>query len=246
MPRPGSFPIAVSAPEIPSGRYAISLPQVTHLHSGGARRAPEASHSATPRARPGDRRPRPVRARRSTGLLARVAQRFRPPLAVAVVGVYPPHTSYAQASKLKSASGRRSRAKVIWISVADREVGSWGVLWYQGMSRVCPGCLQITPREAREGVRIWNAYGKHQTLNLEPRTSNLEKPGKATQSHIKATPKLHQSHRITRAHGVRMAYGWRTYGVRMVYVWCTYGVRMVYVWCTYGVRSHQQATPKPP
>src|ERR1035437_2869330 len=38
------------------------------------------------------------------------------------------------------------------------------------MSRVCPGCLQSTPREAREGVRIWNAYGKHQTLNLEPRT----------------------------------------------------------------------------
>src|ERR1035441_2435318 len=73
--------------------------------------------------------------------------------------------------------------KVGWISVADQKWGFEGVLWYQDMSRVCPGCPQTTPREAGKGGYIGNAYGEHRTLNLEPRTSNLEKPGQATQSH---------------------------------------------------------------
>ena len=39
-----------------------------------------------------------------------------------------------------------------------------------------------------------SAFQRYRTLNLELRTSNLEKPGKATQSQIKATIKPPQSH----------------------------------------------------
>jgi hypothetical protein len=37
-----------------------------------------------------------------------------------------------------------------WISVADQKRRFEGVLWYQTMSRVCPGCPQSSPREERE------------------------------------------------------------------------------------------------
>jgi hypothetical protein len=66
-----------------------------------------------------------------------------------------------------------------WISVADQKWGFEGVLWYQGMSRVCPGCPQSTPRQVGEGSCIPKAYGQYATSNLEPRTLNLERPGKA-------------------------------------------------------------------
>src|ERR1035437_9082830 len=46
---------------------------------------------------------------------------------------------------------------------------------------------QTTPGEAGEGGCIQNAYGGHRTLNLELRTSNLEKPSKAVPSHPQAT-----------------------------------------------------------
>ena len=83
----------------------------------------------------------------------------------------------------------------VWlrISVADQERGLESVLWYQSMSRVCPEYPQTTPREAREGGCILKAYGEGGTLNLEPRTLNLERPGKPHQCDIKATPKPHQS-----------------------------------------------------
>ena len=58
-----------------------------------------------------------------------------------------------------------------------------GGLWYQGMSRVVPGCPQTTPREAGEESCIWNAYDEHRTSNIEHRTSNKQEPDKATQSH---------------------------------------------------------------
>ena len=83
-----------------------------------------------------------------------------------------------------AAAGRAS-----WISVADRKWRFEGLLWCQDLSRVYPGCHQPTPRKAREGGCIRKAYSEAPTSNLEPRTSNLERPGKATQSHIKATPK---------------------------------------------------------
>ena len=47
-----------------------------------------------------------------------------------------------------------------WISVADQKRGFEGVLWYQDMSRVCPGCPQTTPREARKGSCIRETYGE--------------------------------------------------------------------------------------
>ena len=61
---------------------------------------------------------------------------------------------------LKSASPRKCRRKVAWISLADRKPGFERVLWYQDMSRVCPGCPQTTPREAREEGCIRKAYAE--------------------------------------------------------------------------------------
>src|ERR1035441_53310 len=54
------------------------------------------------------------------------------------------------------------------------------------MSRVCPGCPQTSPREAREASCILDAYGEHRTSNLKPRTSNIRRPGKATRTPDKA------------------------------------------------------------
>src|ERR1017187_6988048 len=54
-----------------------------------------------------------------------------------------------------------------WISVADQKRGIEGVLWYQDMSRVCPGCHQTTPREAREESCIRKAYDEHPTSNIQ-------------------------------------------------------------------------------
>jgi hypothetical protein len=48
-----------------------------------------------------------------------------------------------------------------WISLADQKWGFEGVLWYQHMSRVCPGRPQTTPRGARKVSCIRYAYGKH-------------------------------------------------------------------------------------
>ena len=55
---------------------------------------------------------------------------------------------------------------VVWISLADRKRGFEGVLWYQDRSRVCPGCPQTTPREAREGSWIREAYGERPKSNV--------------------------------------------------------------------------------
>src|SRR5208283_3283813 len=71
--------------------------------------------------------------------------------------------------------------KAIWISLADRKRGFEGVLWYQGMSRVCPGCPQTSPREAREESCIRKAYGEHPGANTECGMRNRRsKPPKAT------------------------------------------------------------------
>jgi hypothetical protein len=51
---------------------------------------------------------------------------------------------------------------------------------------VSPGCPQTAPRETGGGSCIWDAYGEHRTSNFQPRTSNLERPGQATQSHLGA------------------------------------------------------------
>src|ERR1035437_3339230 len=69
---------------------------------------------------------------------------------------------------------RKGRRKPTRISLPDQEWGSAGGLWYQGMSRVVPGCHQTTRREAGEGGCIQSAYVENRTLNLEPRTLNLE------------------------------------------------------------------------
>jgi len=67
---------------------------------------------------------------------------------------------------------RRRRAG--WISVADRKRGFETVLWYQGMSRVCPGCPQATPREEWETSCIRKAYGEHPGANAECGVRNAE------------------------------------------------------------------------
>jgi hypothetical protein len=69
-----------------------------------------------------------------------------------------------------------------WISVADQKRGLEGVLWYQGLSGVCPGCPQTTPREARKASWIREAYAGHRPTNIEHPTSSEAKPRKATQS----------------------------------------------------------------
>jgi hypothetical protein len=75
-----------------------------------------------------------------------------------------------------------------WISAADRKLGFERVLWYQDMSRVCPGCPQTTTREAREGSCIRKAYDEHPTSNLE-RSDRTRSHPKRHQSHPNATPK---------------------------------------------------------
>ena len=55
-----------------------------------------------------------------------------------------------------------------WISVPDEKRGPEGGLWYQGMSRVCPGCPQSNPREVHQASWIRDTYYKQRTLNLEP------------------------------------------------------------------------------
>ena len=64
--------------------------------------------------------------------------------------------------------------------MADQIVGVVGVLWYQDMSRVCPGCPQTNPGEAGEGSRIRDAYGEHPTSNTEHPTYSEAKLPKAT------------------------------------------------------------------
>jgi hypothetical protein len=81
-----------------------------------------------------------------------------------------------------------------WISVADQKRGFEAVLRYQGMSRVNPGRYQTTTREARKRSWIRMAYGGRRTSNIQHQTPNIERPGKATQSHIKAISKLPVSH----------------------------------------------------
>ena len=61
-----------------------------------------------------------------------------------------------------------------WISEADRKRRFEGVLWYQDMSRVCPGCPQTTPMEARQVSCIRDAYGEHPGANAECRMKNAE------------------------------------------------------------------------
>jgi len=66
-----------------------------------------------------------------------------------------------------------------WISAADRKRGLEGGLWYQGMSRVCPGCPQTSPRELRKASCIQDAYGESQTTALRHPSSNLDEEGGA-------------------------------------------------------------------
>jgi len=69
---------------------------------------------------------------------------------------------------------RKCRRKGVWISLVDQKRGFVRVLWYQNMSRVCPGCHLTAPR--KEGRESWirEAYGERETSNLELRTSNVE------------------------------------------------------------------------
>jgi hypothetical protein len=60
--------------------------------------------------------------------------------------------------RTRIAPPRKCRTKVVWISLADQKRGFEIVLWYQGMSSVCPGCPQTTPRQARNGSCIRKAY----------------------------------------------------------------------------------------
>jgi len=69
------------------------------------------------------------------------------------------------------------------MSVADQKHGVEGVLWYQGMSRVCPGCHQTSPGEARKGGCIRDPDAEHRTSNIEHPPSNEVKPPEAAQSH---------------------------------------------------------------
>jgi hypothetical protein len=98
-----------------------------------------------------------------------------------------PPTSNTQHPEPNTATKRKRQRKPRWISVPDQEGGPVRGLWYQGMSRVCPECPQTAPSEAGEGGCIRKVYTEHRTLNLEPRTSNLEQPGRATPSHPQAT-----------------------------------------------------------
>src|ERR1017187_7773186 len=80
---------------------------------------------------------------------------------------------WGAAGKIPSARAecsRRSADRPSWISVADRKRGYEEVLWYQDLSRVCPGCPQTTPGEARSESFIRKAYGQYGSSNLEPRT----------------------------------------------------------------------------
>jgi hypothetical protein len=61
-----------------------------------------------------------------------------------------------------------------WISMADLKRGVVRVLWYQDMSRVCPGCPQTAPREAREVSCIRDAYDKLPVTKVECRMQNAE------------------------------------------------------------------------
>src|ERR1035437_9283052 len=58
----------------------------------------------------------------------------------------------------------------------DQKGGPEGGLWYQGMSRVVPGCPQTSPRAAGEGRCIWDAYGGYRTSNIQHPTSNTQHP----------------------------------------------------------------------
>ncbi len=69
--------------------------------------------------------------------------------------------------------------------MADRKRGFEGVLWYQGMSRVCPECPQTNPREEREASWIRDAYGEHMGAKAEGRMKKAGNAGEATQSQVR-------------------------------------------------------------
>ncbi len=77
-------------------------------------------------------------------------------------------TSNLQHPSLDTLTRLRSGRETTWISVPDQKRGPEEGLWYQGRSRVCPGCPQTTAREAGEASWIPMAYVEHRTLNLEP------------------------------------------------------------------------------
>ena len=66
----------------------------------------------------------------------------------------------------------------------DQKGGPEGGLWYQGMSRVVPGCPQTSPRAAGEGRCIWDAYGGYRTSNIQHPTSNGRQQGEAGKSYL--------------------------------------------------------------
>src|SRR5664279_4970676 len=69
-----------------------------------------------------------------------------------------PGNSSVRVSVHSGELSQRSRGS---ISLADQKRGFEGVLCYQDMSRVCPGCPQTTPRKAREGSWIRKPYGEY-------------------------------------------------------------------------------------
>src|ERR1035437_1778201 len=77
-------------------------------------------------------------------------------------------TSNNHHRKPKTAARRKSRRKSTWISLPAQKRGLEAGLWYQGMSRVVPGCPQTSPGAAGDGSCIRYSYGGHGTLNPEP------------------------------------------------------------------------------
>ena len=82
------------------------------------------------------------------------------------------------------------RWKSTWISLPAWKWGFEGGLWFQGMSRVCPGCPQTSPGEEREASCIRDAYAEHpganaewggrNSRNIQHRTSNIQHPSPST------------------------------------------------------------------
>ena len=61
----------------------------------------------------------------------------------------------------------------------DQKGGPEGGLWYQGMSRVVPGCPQSTPREVGEGSCIRYAYAEHRAEAGDSSEKAQKTPDKA-------------------------------------------------------------------
>jgi hypothetical protein len=106
-----------------------------------------------------------------------------------------PHWENAVVSLGESPAKRRRRRhnaaaaaahRAICIRVADQKRRFSARLWCQNMSRVRPECPQTTPREEQKASCIRKVYSERLGAKVECRMK--EGPGKAPQSHPKATP----------------------------------------------------------